>query len=117
MDYYPSILIVDDTLTGRKALELFLREEGYRLAFASNGVDALRHAGEFEPDVTLLDVPILLLSSLTVRDDRLKGIGAGNRKPLDKGDAYIPPGSTKALFSNGGQSGHLLLARRTLIKN
>jgi len=140
MDYYPSILIVDGMLTGRKTLELLLKEDGYRLAFASNGIDALRRAGDFEPDVilldvmmpdidgievcqwmlndpNLLDVPILLLSSLTERDDRLKGIGAGNRKPLDKGDAYIPPGCTKALFSNGGQSGHLLLAHRTLIKN
>ena len=116
MEYYPSILIVDDTLTGRKALELLLKEEGYRLAFASNGVEALRRAGEFEPDVilldvmmpgmdgfevckhmrndpNLLDVPILLLSSLTERDDRLKGIGAGAddfiSKPFDKVELLI----------------------------
>jgi cyclic di-GMP phosphodiesterase len=116
MDYYPSILIVDDTLTGRKALELLLKQEGYRLAFASNGVEALRRAGEFEPDVilldvmmpdmdgfevcqrmrndpNLLDVPILLLSSLTERDDRLKGIGAGAddfiSKPFDNVELLI----------------------------
>lgn len=116
MDYYPSILIVDDTLTGQKVLELLLREEGYRLAFASNGDEALRRAGEFEPDVilldvmmpgmdgfevcqrmrndpNLLDVPILLLSSLTERDDRLKGIEAGAddfiSKPFDKVELLI----------------------------
>lgn len=95
-----SILIVDDTLTGRKALELLLKADGYQLAFASNGNDALRRAKELKPDVilldvmmpgmdgyevcnrmrtdpTLLDVPILLLSSLTERGERLKGIEAG----------------------------------------
>src|SRR5215510_805 len=116
MEYDPSILIVDDTLTSQKALELLLKEEGYRLAFASNGAEALRRAGEFEPDVILLDVmmpgmdgfevcqrmrsdpdlldvPILLLSSLTERDDRLKGIGAGAddfiSKPFDKVELLI----------------------------
>ena len=116
MEYDPSILIVDDTLTGRKALELLLKDEGYRLAFASNGAEALHRAGEFEPDVilldvmmpgmdgfevcqrmrsdpNLLDVPILMLSSLTERDDRLKGIGAGAddfiSKPFDKVELLI----------------------------
>ena len=116
MGYEPSILIVDDTLTGRKALELLLKEEGYRLAFASNGDEALRRAGEFEPDVILLDVmmpgmdgfevcqrmrsdpdlldvPILMLSSLTDRNDRLKGISAGAddfiSKPFDKAELLI----------------------------
>ncbi len=107
----PSILIVDDTLTGRKALELLLKVEGYQLDFASNGDEALHRAREFKPDVILLDVmmpdmdgyevcqhmrndpdlldvPILLLSSLTSRDERLKGIEAGAddfiTKPFDK---------------------------------
>jgi putative two-component system response regulator len=111
MESPPAILIVDDTLTGRKALELLLKADGYRLAFASNGNDALRRAREFAPDVilldvmmpgmdgyevcyrmrmdsTLLDVPILLLSSLTERGERLKGIEAGAddfiSKPYDK---------------------------------
>jgi len=107
----PSILIVDDTLTGRKALELLLREDSYQLAFASNGNDALRRAREMSPDIilldvmmpgmdgyevcyrmrtdpALLDVPILLLSSLTERGERLKGIEAGAddfiSKPYDR---------------------------------
>ena len=111
MESPPAILIVDDTLTGRKALELRLKADGYKLAFASNGNDALCRAREFAPDVvpldvmmpgmdgyevcyrmrmdpTLLDVPILLLSSLTERGERLKGIEAGAddfiSKPYDK---------------------------------
>jgi len=111
MESPPTILIVDDTLTGRKALELLLKVDGYKLAFASNGNDALCRAREIAPDVilldvmmpgmdgyevcyrmrtdpTLLDVPILLLSSLTERGERLKGIKAGAddfiSKPYDK---------------------------------
>ncbi|MEP6894728.1 MAG: HD domain-containing phosphohydrolase [Chloroflexota bacterium] len=107
----PSILIVDDTLTGRKALELLLKADSYRLAFASNGNEALRRAREMTPDIilldvmmpgmdgyevcyhmrtdpALLDVPILLLSSLTERGERLKGIEAGAddfiSKPYDR---------------------------------
>jgi CheY-like chemotaxis protein len=41
MEYDPSILIADDALTGQKVLELLLKEEGYRIAFASKGVDLL----------------------------------------------------------------------------
>jgi CheY-like chemotaxis protein len=57
----------DDTPTGRKALELLLKGEGYRLAFASNGADALRHAGELEPNVILLDVMIPEMDGWLVR--------------------------------------------------
>jgi len=107
----PSILIVDDTLTGRKALELLLKEDGYQLAFASNGREALNRARQIAPDVILLDVmmpgmdgyevcyqmrsdpmlldvPILLLSSLTERGERLRGIESGAddfiSKPYDR---------------------------------
>lgn len=96
----PSILIVDDTLTGRKALELLLMKDGYRLAFADNGDDAIRRARELEPDVilldvmmpglngyevcsrmrmdpTLLDVPVLLITSLADRSERLRGLDVG----------------------------------------
>jgi len=52
MESPPAILIVDDTLTGRKALELRLKADGYKLAFASNGNDALCRAREFAPDVS-----------------------------------------------------------------
>lgn len=111
MESPSSILIVDDTLTGRKALEMLLSGEGYTLAFASNGNDALHSASALEPDVILMDVmmpglngfevcarmrqdaklhevPILLITSLSNREERLRGLEAGAddfiSKPFDK---------------------------------
>ena len=46
MKQHPLILVVDDRLAGRKALELLLKEDGYRLAIASNGDEALRLASK-----------------------------------------------------------------------
>ncbi len=106
-----SILIVDDTFTGRKALESLLKNEGYNLVFATNGSEALQHAKNYEPDVVLLDVmmpgmngyevcshirndpslvdvPILMVTSLNDQKERLKGINSGADdfigKPFDK---------------------------------
>lgn len=106
----PIILIADDTLTGRRAIAAALQKEDYQLVLASNGKEALSLAFRFKPDVILLDVmmpdlngyevcrqirsslvlceaPILLVTSLTERSERLKGIAAGAddfiSKPFD----------------------------------
>jgi diguanylate cyclase (GGDEF)-like protein len=106
----PIILIVDDTLTGRRALASALQNQEYQLSQASNGTEALSLAMELKPDVILLDImmpdlsgydvcqqiranpslgeiPILMISSLTDREERLKGIASGAddfiSKPFD----------------------------------
>lgn len=106
----PVVLIVDDTLTGRRAIASALEQGEYDLASASNGRDALTLARKLEPDVILLDVmmpglngfevcrqirahpslgevPILLVTSLTDRQERLQGIASGAddfiSKPFD----------------------------------
>ena len=106
----PIILIVDDTLTGRRAIVSALDEREYELSLASNGTEALSLATKLEPDVILLDVmmpdlngydvcrhirsnpslsevPILMVTSLTEREERLKGIALGAddfiSKPFD----------------------------------
>jgi len=106
----PVILIVDDTLTGRRAIASVLPEQEYDLSLASNGAEALSLATKLKPDVILLDVmmpglsgyevcrqirstpvlsdiPILMITSLTERDERLKGIASGAAdfisKPFD----------------------------------
>jgi len=98
-------------LTGRHAIASILEERGeYDLSLASNGRDALSLAAEIQPDVILLDVmmpdldgyevcrqirsdpelgeiPILMVTSLNEREDRLKGIASGAddfiSKPFD----------------------------------
>ncbi|HZR81361.1 MAG TPA: response regulator [Candidatus Binatia bacterium] len=49
------ILVVDDSLTIRRALEFILKPHGYALEFAADGRDALNRASSFAPDLVLLD--------------------------------------------------------------
>ena len=59
MDYPSSdarILIVDDTLQNIQVLGTILREEGYQLNVAQNGVQALEAVQKILPDLILLDI-------------------------------------------------------------
>ncbi len=105
-----TILIVDDQASMRDVLEGLLEKQGYNLAFAASGAEALNKAAQIIPDVILLDVmmpdmdgfevckhfradptlgevPILMLTALTDRDSRLQGIKVGAddfiSKPFD----------------------------------
>lgn len=49
------ILVVDDSLTIRRALELILKPLGFELDFAADGAQALERATAFHPDLILLD--------------------------------------------------------------
>ncbi|MEW6270133.1 MAG: response regulator [Thermodesulfobacteriota bacterium] len=49
------VLVVDDSLTIRRALELILKPLGYELDFAADGGQALERATSFTPDLILLD--------------------------------------------------------------
>ncbi|MBA3533024.1 MAG: response regulator, partial [Ardenticatenales bacterium] len=106
-----TILIVDDEPGGRIVLEGVLISQGYNLAFASDGPEALEKARELAPDLILLDVmmpgmdgyevcrrlratprlaeiPIVLLTALNDRESRLRGLQAGAddflTKPFDR---------------------------------
>ena len=52
MKHTDTILIVDDEPSARYTLEALLFQEGYDLAFASNGAEALKKAAELIPDLT-----------------------------------------------------------------
>jgi len=107
----PTVLIVDDEPLGRDSLEALLLTQGYNLAFAADGKEALAQAKELVPDVILLDVmmpdmdgfevcrhlrndpvladvPVILVTALDDRDSRLQGIEAGAddfiTKPFDR---------------------------------
>ncbi|MCL4774673.1 MAG: Hpt domain-containing protein [Burkholderiaceae bacterium] len=52
----PAVLVVDDSLTVRKATQRLLAREGYDVMLAKDGVDALRQLQERQPDVMLVDI-------------------------------------------------------------
>lgn len=109
----PRILCVDDEPFNLKLLEAILTPEGYELIFASNGMEAMKKVMEERIDLVLLDVmmpemngfevckwikenerlrniPIIMLTALTSKEDRIKGIEVGAEeflsKPFDRGE-------------------------------
>ena len=107
----PVILVVDDQLQNIELLEAYLVPQGYEIVMAANGEEALKKLSENQIDLILLDVmmpgidgfevtrrvrqdniykliPIILLTALREREDRVKGIEAGCNdfisKPFDK---------------------------------
>jgi PAS domain S-box-containing protein len=106
-----TVLVVDDDPAARDTIEMFLFQEGYDLAFASNGIEALEKAAELTPDLILLDVmmpgldgfevcrrlradphlaevPVVMVTALDDRDSRLQSIEVGAddfiTKPVDR---------------------------------
>jgi DNA-binding response OmpR family regulator/anti-sigma regulatory factor (Ser/Thr protein kinase) len=106
-----TVLIVDDQPMNLELLEALLIPAGYTLISASGGEEALSRLSGAEPDLILLDVmmpgmsglsvlkeirnsertssiPVILLTALTDKEDRIKGIDAGAddyiSKPFDK---------------------------------
>ncbi len=95
-----TVLIVDDNPAGREVLADALETEGYSLAFAADGHEALSAAEKVKPDLILLDVmmpvmdgfemcrrlrgdaglaeiPVVMVTALDNRSARLEGIQAG----------------------------------------
>src|ERR1700733_7605310 len=104
------ILIVDDEMGARAALEFLLRREGFEVRDAPDGRTAIAECATFRPDLILLDImmpgmdgfevcrriksapetrltPVVLITGLTATEDRIKGINAGADdflcKPID----------------------------------
>jgi len=94
----PLVLVVDDDAAIRHALERALRLEGFAVAAAADGAQALEAVARLTPAVIVLDVtmpgidgvavtrrlrgagddvPILILSARDGVDDRVAGLGAG----------------------------------------
>jgi chemosensory pili system protein ChpA (sensor histidine kinase/response regulator) len=52
----PTVMVVDDSLTVRRVTQRLLEREGYRVALAKDGVDALEQLPEVRPDLMLVDI-------------------------------------------------------------
>lgn len=60
------VLVVDDDSAIRQMLELSLSFEGFEVATADNGIEAVAKARELLPDVVLLDIMMPLMDGLQV---------------------------------------------------
>src|SRR5579872_1561338 len=108
------ILIVEDELPMRTALQDCLAAEGHRALTAADGESGLRRVAEEKPDLVLLDimmprldgyavcaelrrlgnpVPILMLTAKGQVDDRVMGLDAG------ADDYLVKPFSTEELLA------------------
>jgi CheY-like chemotaxis protein len=63
-----SVLIVDDDADIRAAVADILRDEGFHVKEAVNGLDALEQIAEAEPDLVLLDLMMPVMTGWEVID-------------------------------------------------
>jgi DNA-binding response OmpR family regulator len=106
-----TVLVVDDAPTNVKLLRLVLKDAGYRVLEAASGPEALVTLRRDKPDVMVLDVrmpgmtgydvcreirhdaefatlPVIMVTALSLPEERIKGIEAGATdfitKPFNK---------------------------------
>jgi DNA-binding response OmpR family regulator len=60
------VLIADDEANIVASLEFLMGRQGYEVAVATNGIEALERVADFDPDVVLLDVAMPGLDGFTV---------------------------------------------------
>ena len=110
------VLVVDDDVRNRKLLHSILETQGHAVALAEDGPQALDMALSTDPHVILLDVimpkmdgfevcrriksddrtasvPVLIITAMTERADRMTGIAAGAddflTKPIDREELVL----------------------------
>ncbi len=121
------VLVAEDDRAVRESLVRALQLEGYTVASANNGADALEAVRQSVPDVILLDVsmpmvdgltvcrvlraednhvPVLMLTARTETSDRVAGLDAGAddylAKPYDLDELLA---RLRALLRRSGYSG------------
>ncbi|MFQ6044331.1 MAG: response regulator, partial [Candidatus Poribacteria bacterium] len=100
MEEKPLVFIVDDVAKNLQVLGTVLKEQSYRIAFATNGRQALENLKNIQPDLILLDVmmpemdgyqvcqrlkeddrtkeiPVIFLTAKTETEDIVKGFDLG----------------------------------------
>ena len=61
-----TVLVVDDEFGVAELLDAILTDEGFRVATAANGRQALAHIAERRPDLVLLDIMMPVLDGIGV---------------------------------------------------
>jgi len=111
-----TILIADDEPTNRFIIKSFLKQEGYNILEAKNGFEAVELAKNNRIDVILMDammpemdgfeaikqikniktlqnIPILMITALDSKDDKVKAFESGANdfitKPVDKDELLL----------------------------
>ena len=119
-----TILVVDDAPPNVKLLRLILKDAGYRVLEASSGPEALETLRREKPDAMVLDVrmpgmtgyevcreirhdpefaalPVIMVTALSLADERIRGIEAGATdfisKPFNKKELLARIQSSLAL--------------------
>jgi DNA-binding response OmpR family regulator len=121
-----TILVVDDESRLVSIVETYLKQSGFQVATASNGVEALSVARQLEPDLIILDVmmpqmdgyefmrlyrvdhdtPIILLTARVDNDEKVIGLEAGADDYITK--PFRPRelmARVKAVLRRSGQKG------------
>lgn len=110
------VLVVDDDERNLRLLASILSSQGYAVETAANGIEAINKTKSTRPDIILLDVmmpemdgyevcdrlksdlstrpiPVVMVTALTDRDSRLKGLEAGANdfltKPVDRAELTL----------------------------
>ena len=67
-----SVLVLEDIADSREALRLLLESQGYEVAAAANGAEALRAMQTFRPCVAIADIIMPTMDGLSFRQEMLK---------------------------------------------
>lgn len=60
------VMVVDDSLTVRKVMQRLLAREGYAVATATDGYDAIRQLHDLTPDIFLVDIEMPRMDGYTL---------------------------------------------------
>lgn len=110
----PRILIVDDEEDNVELLAIILSWEGFVIAKASNGEDALARVAETRPDLILLDVMMPGLTGYEVLAI-LKGDVATKHIPVMMVSAMLDAKARTRAFSDGAADCLLKPLERALL--